>query len=449
MRDFGGRRINDRSLFLNAPLRDKQRSVLTVSGPLAETLEVLLGQSLPHRRKSRGYPEEPVLRFNFLDSVLVTTSPTSDGDQFNEEALRKLGNPHDILLAMLGFVKVESLTPEKKYCGLQQVGFFKPAFYACIIFDYDSTSSATLGYNSLDDHSLTIGYDEVSVKEDGEVSLKRQGFTENDHPFPNVELRVRLVVDAEKKDTINMFDADGEILYTLTTEQCQRAASLRANCQTKPGNMTTLSVLLTTCASPPTTKFAGSARYDDVSVKRDGEISLKRQGFTENDHPFPNVELRVRLVVDAGKKDTINVVDAEEKILYTLTTEQCQRSLSLDADCQTEPAKSSRALRDSDGNKLPSGEYRASPPYEVHLSAHYEAHRFGQYIVSAKPPSTFVYNSGYTQLELAEAPGGYLLNMSYYSAPYSRLLFRFNLQFYYDPAHKTVVTNYFDKLALS
>ncbi|KAF4682452.1 hypothetical protein FOZ60_010564 [Perkinsus olseni] len=224
-------------------------------------------------------------------------------------------------VACVLFPVAESLT-KGKYCGLQQVAFRTPALYACITFDYhDSSSSATLGYNSRNFHSLTIG-------------------------------------------------------------------------------------------------------YDDVSVKEDGEISLKRQGFTENDHPIPNVELHVRLVVDAEKKDTINVVDAEEKILYTLTTGQCQRSLSLDADCQTEPAKSSRALRDADGSKLPSGGYRASPPYEVHLSAHYEAHRFRQYIVSAKPPSTFVYNSGYTQLELAEAPGGYLLNMSYYSAPYSRLLFR-------------------------
>ncbi|KAF4685236.1 hypothetical protein FOZ60_006753 [Perkinsus olseni] len=150
------------------------------------------------------------------------------------------------------------------------------------------------------------------------------------------------------------------------------------------------------------------------------------------------------------KKDTINVVDAEEKILYTLTTEQCQRSLSLTLTARLSRQKSSRALRDSDGEQASLRRISCiASLYEVHLSAHYEAHRFGQYIVSAKPPSTFVYNSGYTQLELAEVPGGYLLNMSYYSAPYSRLLFRFNLQFYYDPAHKTVVTNYFDKLALS
>ncbi|KAF4689758.1 hypothetical protein FOZ63_016881 [Perkinsus olseni] len=126
------------------------------------------------------------------------------------------------IACVLFSVKVESLTPDKKYCGLQQVGFLKPAFYACIIFDYDST--------------MYSGYDEVSVKRDGEISLKRQGFTENDHPFPNVELGFRLVGDAENDDTMNMVDADREILYTLTTEQCQRAASLRTNCQTKPVN---------------------------------------------------------------------------------------------------------------------------------------------------------------------------------------------------------------------
>ncbi|KAF4682448.1 hypothetical protein FOZ63_008036 [Perkinsus olseni] len=253
-------------------------------------------------------------------------------------------------VACVLFPVAESLT-KGKYCGLQQVAFRTPALYACITFDYDdSTSSATLGYNSRNFHSLTIG-------------------------------------------------------------------------------------------------------YDDVSVKEDGVISLKRQGFTENDHPFPNVELHVRLVVDAEKKDTINVVDAEEKILYTLTTEQCQRSLSLDADCRAEPANSSRALQATDdGSPVPSGEYYGNfSTHEVHLSAYYEDHRFGEYKFVGRGPTTFEYNSGYTQLELEQTfpgdfGGGYVLDMAYYWANYSKMLFNFNVDFVYYP-FAGMFNSYFDKVA--
>ncbi|KAF4697194.1 hypothetical protein FOZ63_008035 [Perkinsus olseni] len=120
-----------------------------------------------------------------------------------------------------------SITPGK-YCGLQPVVLKTPG-YACIIFDYGSPSSGTLAYKSFSYHSLTIGYDDVSVKENGEISLKRQGFTEKDHPFPNVELRVHLVVDAVN-GTINMVDGDDKVLYNLSAEECQRSLSLNANC---------------------------------------------------------------------------------------------------------------------------------------------------------------------------------------------------------------------------
>ncbi|KAF4689754.1 hypothetical protein FOZ60_001181 [Perkinsus olseni] len=74
---------------------------------------------------------------------------------------------------------------------------------------------------------------------------------------------------------------------------------------------------------------------------------------------------------------------------------------------------------------------------------------FGEYKFVGKGPTTFEYNSGYTDMELEQTfpgdfGGGYVLDMAYFWSEYSRMLFSFTVGFVYYPG-VGMFSSYFDK----
>ncbi|KAF4680046.1 hypothetical protein FOZ60_014158 [Perkinsus olseni] len=98
-----------------------------------------------------------------------------------------------------------------KYCALPVVGEQFPQMIstACIFFDYESPSKATLGYNYYYLQLFNVKYDNVVFK-DGDVILKRRGgHTEGPELYPYFDVGFDLKVSPMHPDVVQMVAKDG------------------------------------------------------------------------------------------------------------------------------------------------------------------------------------------------------------------------------------------------
>ncbi|KAF4721889.1 hypothetical protein FOZ62_026345, partial [Perkinsus olseni] len=124
-----------------------------------------------------------------------------------------------------------------KYCALPVVGEQFPQMIskACIFFDYESPSKATLGYNYYNLQLFNVKYDNVVFK-DGDVILKRRGgHTEAPELYPYFDVGFDLKLSPIHPDVVQMVAKDGSYIYNLSRNCTGPKSYLPASpCSTSP-----------------------------------------------------------------------------------------------------------------------------------------------------------------------------------------------------------------------
>ncbi|KAF4652645.1 hypothetical protein FOZ61_009558 [Perkinsus olseni] len=106
--------------------------------------------------------------------------------------------------------------------------------YCVVQEEYDSPSKAKLVYNYLDWHSFKFEYDDIFIRDSGEILLRRHGDVEGPNLYPYLNVAFNLSVVPGQTDSVRMAAKDGSYVHYLTTQACTELPKPgRAKCHEK------------------------------------------------------------------------------------------------------------------------------------------------------------------------------------------------------------------------